>query len=81
MSKANYGTNLNNLQGRAPHAPFIPSSEQLLAMIASAEAKFAAAREKRLCDRAYEAMAINARKARERREQDCRRYVNAGDKP
>jgi hypothetical protein len=81
MKNANYGANLNNLQARAPHALFIPSSEQLLAMIAGAEARFSEGRRQSLNERAERARRINEQTARERREYDCRRYVNAGDKP
>jgi hypothetical protein len=81
MSKHNYGTNLNHLQERAPHALFIPSGEQLLAMIASAEAKASEDRRQSLNERAERARRFNESVARDRREHDCRRYVNAGNKP
>lgn len=58
----------------------VPSSWALTKMIERAEARFSANRENALRDRAYEAMAINARKTRERREHDARRYFNAGDR-
>lgn len=60
---------------------FVPSSTDLLDMIRRAEAKFAAHRERCLCERAERARAINARLIREKREHDARRYINVGDKP
>jgi len=59
----------------------VPSSHMLLVMIASAEAKFAESRRKALNERGARIAAMNARKFREDRANDCRRYINAGDKP
>lgn len=60
---------------------FTPSSTMLLDMIKRAEAK-ADADIKRMREEHFErAVAINARKIREEREYNCRRYVNVGDKP
>lgn len=58
---------------------FIPSSWHLMQQIKAAEAKFDAAREQALRDRAYEAQAINARKIRDERAASCRRHVYVGN--
>jgi uncharacterized membrane protein YccC len=62
------------------HLPthFTPSSNDLLAMIASAEAKFAGDRKQALSDRAGRAFSINAKIVREVRAHDMRRHVFAG---
>jgi hypothetical protein len=70
----------NQIQAN-PTTMVVPSSWALTQMIARAEAKFAADRERCLRDRAYEAQAINARKTREEREHNARRYLNAGVRP
>ena len=76
---------LENAGSEAPllgaDKPFIPSSWMLGKMIESAEAKFAASRERALRERAERAFAHNARVTRECREHNCRRYINAGDRP
>jgi hypothetical protein len=62
-----------------PH--FTPSSTMLLDMIRRAEAK-CDADIKRMREEHFErAVAINARKIREEREHNQRRYVYAGDRP
>lgn len=58
---------------------FIPSSWRLNKMIEGAMAKFDAAREGALRDRAYEAMAINQRKIRMERAASCRRHMYVGN--
>lgn len=60
---------------------FVPSSWLLDRMIASAEAKFAADRERALRERAERAHKLNGRVIREGREADARRYMYYGDKP
>jgi hypothetical protein len=60
---------------------YAPSSASLLSMIERAEAKFAESRRRALNERGERIAAMNARKFREEREHNARRYVNAGDRP
>jgi hypothetical protein len=60
---------------------FIPSGSLLLLQIKNAETKFAAHRERMLCERAELARRINEAKLRPEREHNQRRYVYAGDRP
>lgn len=60
---------------------FEPSSWMLGKMIESAEAKFAASRERAFRERFDRACAINIKSVSAERESDCRRYVNVGQKP
>ncbi len=58
---------------------FTPSSEHLLSMIASAEARFDAARKRALAEERFDrAVKINTLIMREERAHDVRRRVNAG---
>lgn len=61
--------------------PFIPSSWHLMQQIKAAEAKCMADIECQREEFAEGAFAINARKIREEREYNCRRYVYVGQKP
>lgn len=64
-----------------PTPMFIPSSWRLDRMIEAAEAKFAAAREAALWERAESAFAYNRRVISEGRKSDALRYRRAGDRP
>lgn len=64
-----------------PTTQVIPSGWHLLQQINAAEQKCADARRRALNERGERIAAMNARLFRESREHNCRRYVNAGDKP